>query len=48
MNDLQKPDKEQCDEFFGQFLVMHDRCVGEIAASGRTVMNSGIKAIKVA
>ena len=40
---LQKPDKEKCDNFFEQFLIMHDACVQEIIATGKKVMNSGIK-----
>ncbi|MDA8333722.1 MAG: hypothetical protein M0Z41_01840 [Peptococcaceae bacterium] len=42
-DDLQKPDKDKCDSSFGEFLKLHGACIDEIKASGKVVMNSGIK-----
>jgi len=40
---FQEPDHGICTNFFESFLKMHDRCINEIIASGKKVMNSGIK-----
>jgi hypothetical protein len=40
---LEKPKKDKCDLLFGHFIKLHDVCIEKIKASGKKVMNSGIK-----
>ncbi|WP_113805377.1 hypothetical protein [Bacillus taeanensis] len=42
-NELQKPNKQNCDTFFNHFLMMHNQCIEEIKQNRKLVMNSGIK-----
>ncbi|WP_367751253.1 hypothetical protein [Ammoniphilus sp. 3BR4] len=42
-DDLQKPNKQRCDEFFERFIVQHDQCIEEITLHRKVIMNSGIK-----
>lgn len=41
-SDLQKPNKEDCDRFFNEFFILHNRCIEEIKNNRKVVMNSGI------
>jgi hypothetical protein len=42
-DDLTGPNKKLCDEFFEQFLKLHNQCIEEIIRNRKVVMNSGIK-----
>jgi hypothetical protein len=42
-NELKKPNKQDCDNFFNHFLMMHHQCIEEIKQNRKVVMNSGIK-----
>ncbi|WP_129729771.1 hypothetical protein [Ectobacillus funiculus] len=41
-HDLQKPNKQICDSFFHEFLILHNQCIEEIKNKCKVVLNSGI------